>query len=96
MIVAAETELKSEMKSKLKLAEKKGHFIMCWVHEQPGDEAWSSLAAIVSAEKSSLMEYGRQQNFSQNREECGRKQGQSVGGGNVMVLFGIENFVIVQ
>ena len=30
---------------------------MCLVHEQPG-EAWSSLAAVVGAEKSSIMEHG--------------------------------------
>ncbi|KAL7165602.1 hypothetical protein ACSBR2_041311 [Camellia fascicularis] len=48
---------KSEMRGKLKLAERKVYFIMCWVHEQPG-EAWSSLAAIVKAEQSSTMEFG--------------------------------------
>lgn len=32
------------------------YFIMCSVHEQPG-EAWSSLAAVVRAEKSSIMEH---------------------------------------
>ncbi|KAI7994795.1 Zinc finger HIT domain-containing protein 2 [Camellia lanceoleosa] len=66
LIQAAEGELKSEkpwkskkseMRGKLKLAERKVYFIMCWVHEQPG-EAWSSLAAIVKAEKSSTMEFG--------------------------------------
>lgn len=66
LIQAAEGELisekpwkskKSEMRGKLKLAERKVYFIMCWVHKQPG-EAWSSLAAIVKAEKSSTMEFG--------------------------------------
>ncbi|GMP96764.1 hypothetical protein CsSME_00045265 [Camellia sinensis var. sinensis] len=66
LIQAAEGELKSEkprkskkseMRGKLKLAERKVFFILCWVHEQPG-EAWSSLAAIVEAEKSSTMEFG--------------------------------------
>lgn len=64
MVQAGEEELKAEkkrkskteIKSKLKLAEKKVYFIMCWVHEQPG-EAWSSLAAIVRAEKSSALDY---------------------------------------
>ncbi|XP_011022436.1 PREDICTED: zinc finger HIT domain-containing protein 2 isoform X2 [Populus euphratica] len=63
MVQAGEEELKAEkkrkskteIKSKLKLAEKKVYFIMCWVHEQPG-EAWSSLAAIVRAEKSSALD----------------------------------------
>ncbi|KAK2978662.1 hypothetical protein RJ640_019119 [Escallonia rubra] len=64
LIQAAERELKSEqkskraeMKSKLKSAERKVYFVMCWVHEQPGD-AWSSLADIVKAEKAAAMEYG--------------------------------------
>lgn len=66
LIQAGERELKSEkpknsrrveIRSKLKLAERKIYFIMCWVHEQPG-EAWSSLAAMVGAEKSSAMDYG--------------------------------------
>ncbi|XP_050376840.1 uncharacterized protein LOC126794220 [Argentina anserina] len=65
MVQAGETELKSEkprksrrveIRSKLKQAERKIYFLMCWVHEQP-PEAWSSLAAIVSAEKNSAMNY---------------------------------------
>lgn len=47
---------RKETRSKLKLAERKIYFIMCWVHEQPG-EAWSSLAAIIRAEKSSSMDF---------------------------------------
>ncbi|XP_004245472.1 uncharacterized protein [Solanum lycopersicum] len=46
----------SEMKTKLKSAERKVYFIMCWAHEQP-KEAWSSIAAIVEAEKSRLVEF---------------------------------------
>lgn len=66
LIQAGERELKSEkpkksrrveIRSKLKLAERKIYFVMCWVHEQPS-EAWSSLAAMVGAEKSSAMGYG--------------------------------------
>ncbi|ONI07553.1 hypothetical protein PRUPE_5G127300 [Prunus persica] len=65
MVQAGERELKSEkprksrraeIRSKLKVAERKIYFIMCWVHEQPG-EAWSSLAAIVKAEKGSALNY---------------------------------------
>ncbi|KDP25237.1 hypothetical protein JCGZ_20393 [Jatropha curcas] len=52
----SEKSRKSEIKNKLKLAERKIYFIICWVHEQPG-EAWSSLAAIVEAEKKRVMEY---------------------------------------
>uniref|UniRef100_A0A2P2QUR3 Zinc finger protein n=1 Tax=Rhizophora mucronata TaxID=61149 RepID=A0A2P2QUR3_RHIMU len=46
---------RSEIRSKLKLAERKVYFIMCWVHEQP-EEAWSSLASIVRAEKCSAID----------------------------------------
>ncbi|MCD7456927.1 hypothetical protein HAX54_033578 [Datura stramonium] len=46
----------SEIKMKLKSAERKVYFIMCWAHEQPR-EAWSSIAAIVEAEKSRLVEF---------------------------------------
>ncbi|PON73577.1 Zinc finger, HIT-type domain [Parasponia andersonii] len=62
LIQAGERELKSEKsrktkklenRNKLKLAERKIYFIMCWVHEQP-NEAWSSLAAIVRAEKAAI------------------------------------------
>lgn len=35
---------------------------MCLVHEQPS-EAWSSLAAVVRAEKSSIMEHGGDKQF---------------------------------
>ncbi|KAF7113547.1 hypothetical protein RHSIM_RhsimUnG0115700 [Rhododendron simsii] len=61
LVQAAEGELKSEKKrgeirSELNLAERKIYFIMCWVHEQPG-EAWRSLVAIVNAEKGSAMEF---------------------------------------
>ncbi|XP_009612745.1 uncharacterized protein [Nicotiana tomentosiformis] len=45
----------SEIRTKLKSAERKVYFLMCWAHEQ-SREAWSSLAAIVEAEKSRLMD----------------------------------------
>ncbi|XVF53139.1 hypothetical protein PTKIN_Ptkin05aG0076200 [Pterospermum kingtungense] len=72
MIQAGERELKSEkrrklrkseMKNKLKLAERKVYFMMCWVNEQPR-EAWSSLAAIVRAEKSSFINHGGSKSVS--------------------------------
>ncbi|WJX10324.1 hypothetical protein P8452_01062 [Trifolium repens] len=47
---------RNEIRSSIKQAERKIYFIMCWVHEQP-EEAWSSLAAIVMAEKTSAMEF---------------------------------------
>ncbi|XP_049377979.1 uncharacterized protein LOC125842692 [Solanum stenotomum] len=46
----------SEIKTKLKFAERKVYFIMCWAHKQP-QEAWSSIAAMVEAEKSRLVEF---------------------------------------
>ncbi|KAK6935584.1 Shq1 protein domain [Dillenia turbinata] len=49
---------RTEIRSKLKLAERKVYFITCWVNEQPV-EAWPSLAAIVSTERASAMEYLR-------------------------------------
>ncbi|CAL1386596.1 unnamed protein product [Linum trigynum] len=45
----------SEIRSKLKPAERKVYFIMCWVNEQP-DEAWSSLATIVRTEQASVLD----------------------------------------
>ncbi|KAL2529218.1 HIT-type Zinc finger family protein [Forsythia ovata] len=64
VIQAAKKELKLEklqksknveIKNKLKSNERKVYFIMCWIYEQPA-EVWSSLAALVDAEKSSAME----------------------------------------
>ncbi|XP_054783708.1 uncharacterized protein LOC129290768 isoform X2 [Prosopis cineraria] len=64
LIQSGEKELKSskprkqrrdEIRSNLKMAQRKVYFIMCWVHEQH-EEAWCSLAAIVQAEKTSVME----------------------------------------
>lgn len=65
LIKAAEGELKSEKlskskrvetRSKLKLAERKIYFLMCWAHEQPG-EVWLSLTTIVEAEKGLVLEF---------------------------------------
>uniref|UniRef100_A0A2N9ID27 Shq1 protein domain-containing protein n=1 Tax=Fagus sylvatica TaxID=28930 RepID=A0A2N9ID27_FAGSY len=83
LIQVGESELKSEKRkksrrveisSKLKIAERKIYFIMCWVYEQPG-EAWTSLAAIVGAEKSSIMELeGNEQSVKiNNKAEIGGK-----------------------
>lgn len=69
LIQAGERELKlgmprksksSETRSRLKHAEKKIYFIMCWVHGQQ-DDAWSSLAAIVKAEKCLAMDFALSQ-----------------------------------
>ncbi|PWA95769.1 HIT-type Zinc finger family protein [Artemisia annua] len=45
-----------EIKGKLKSGERKVYFLMCWVHEQP-QEAWSSLAGLVTVEKNAAMDY---------------------------------------
>ncbi|KAK1408199.1 hypothetical protein QVD17_39834 [Tagetes erecta] len=45
-----------EVQGKLKSGERKVYFLMCWVHEQP-QEAWSSLAGLVLAEKKATMDY---------------------------------------
>ncbi|KAJ6835428.1 zinc finger HIT domain-containing protein 2 [Iris pallida] len=67
LIQAGEGMIKSEMSSKgkrsgssrkLKGAERKAYFLMCWVHEQPG-EAWSSLASLVEVEKASILAVNR-------------------------------------
>ncbi|XP_030530312.1 zinc finger HIT domain-containing protein 2 isoform X2 [Rhodamnia argentea] len=63
LVQAGEREMKlekpkrsrrTEVKNKLKLAERKVYFAMCWVHEQPG-EAWPALATIVAAEKKAVL-----------------------------------------
>lgn len=60
LIQTGEREMKksgrTESKTKLRSAERKVYFITCWVHEQQ-NEVWSSLAALVMAEKSSALEY---------------------------------------
>ncbi|CAK8570384.1 unnamed protein product [Lathyrus sativus] len=47
---------RNETRSAIKQAERKIYFIMCWVHEQP-KEAWSSLAAIVTTQKTLAMKF---------------------------------------
>eukprot|EP00262_Sarcandra_glabra_P006689 TRINITY_DN1913_c0_g1_i1.p1 TRINITY_DN1913_c0_g1~~TRINITY_DN1913_c0_g1_i1.p1 ORF type:complete len:403 (+),score=44.35 TRINITY_DN1913_c0_g1_i1:178-1209(+) len=44
---------KDDIRGKLKCADRKLYYLMCWVHEQPGD-AWSSLAAGVGMAKASV------------------------------------------
>lgn len=86
MIQAAEKEIKSEkskrakredMKRKLKLAERKIYFIMCWVHEQMG-EVWSSLASLVMAEKGSALEYQGQDRRPLKRKEDENKKSKAL------------------
>lgn len=62
LIQAGENKLKSEKRrrakkgemSKLRHADRKVYFLMCWVNEQP-TEAWSSLSAIVGVVKASFV-----------------------------------------
>lgn len=86
MIKAAEKEIKSEksvkskkveMKTKLNLAERKVHFFMCWVNEQPR-EVLSSLAAIVKAEKSSAVEYVSGERVTLRTEEKVKTEGKPI------------------
>lgn len=65
---------RTERKTKLRSAEKKVYFITCWVHEQQ-KEVWSSLAALVVAEKSSALEYvGNGRKFSRIEEKVKAKE----------------------
>lgn len=48
---------RAESNRKLRGAERKVYFLMCWVHEQPKD-VWTSLAGIVGLEKASLSAVG--------------------------------------
>ncbi|KAK4400258.1 hypothetical protein Sango_1131900 [Sesamum angolense] len=83
LIQAAEKELKSEklhkskraeLKSKLRSAERKVYFMMCWVHEQPS-EAWSSLAAIVNTEKSSAVVFADSKKSTVRMQEKTERSG---------------------
>ncbi|KAL0326709.1 UNVERIFIED_CONTAM: hypothetical protein Sangu_1748900 [Sesamum angustifolium] len=83
LIQAAEKELKSEklhkskraeLKSKLRSAERKVYFMMCWVHEQPS-EAWSSLAAIVNTENSSAVVFADSKKSTVRMQEKTERSG---------------------
>ncbi|KAL3652153.1 hypothetical protein CASFOL_001834 [Castilleja foliolosa] len=59
LVETGEREAKAERigktRSKLRFAERKVYFLMCWVHEQ-GGEVWGPLAGIVETEKVRAME----------------------------------------
>ncbi|GAB4857650.1 hypothetical protein Ancab_015556 [Ancistrocladus abbreviatus] len=85
LIQVAERELKSEkarkmkrveIKNKLKSAERKIYFIMCWAHEQQ-KEVWSSLAALVKAEKASALDYHGPEGKSLKMEEEAKGHGKA-------------------
>ncbi|EEF43421.1 zinc finger HIT domain-containing protein 2 [Ricinus communis] len=65
---------RAEIRSKLKLGERKIYFLMCWVHEQPR-EAWSPLSNILQAERSKVMEYSNSKNHlvKYKNPECKNK-----------------------
>ncbi|KAL6965778.1 hypothetical protein U1Q18_036834 [Sarracenia purpurea var. burkii] len=82
LIQTAKGELKSEqprkskrveVRRKLKIAERKTYFIMCWVHEQPG-KAWSSLSTMMKAEKLSALEFVGHRGKTMRRENKKRNQ----------------------
>ncbi|XP_058728464.1 uncharacterized protein LOC131600298 [Vicia villosa] len=65
---------RNEIRSAIKQAERKIYFIMCWVHEQP-KEAWSSLAAIVTTQKTLAMKFrgsnkAEKMNKAETRGKC--------------------------
>ncbi|CAD5170448.1 unnamed protein product [Musa acuminata subsp. malaccensis] len=84
LIQAGERILKSEKIGKteridtirkLKSADRKVYFLMCWVHEQPA-EVWSTVANFVEMEKTSLAQLGHgSKNFKDERKG---KQGSTV------------------
>lgn len=84
LIQAGERILKSEKIGKteridtirkLKSADRKVYFLMCWVHEQPA-EVWSTVANFVEMEKTSLAQLGHgSKNFKDERKG---KQGSKV------------------
>lgn len=47
-----------DLKKKLKLAERKVYFVMCWVNEQT-PEVWAALESSVRAEKNSMVELNK-------------------------------------
>lgn len=59
---------RSRSTQKLRAADRKLYFMTCWVHEQP-NEAWSSLARLVEAQKASLEELDGGSQF----QRAGRK-----------------------
>ncbi|KAH7686876.1 putative Zn-finger protein [Dioscorea alata] len=58
---------RSESSRKLKSAERKVYFLMCWVHEQPND-VWTSLASIVDVEKTSILSGSRGETVKAGRK----------------------------
>ncbi|KFK28076.1 hypothetical protein AALP_AA8G469100 [Arabis alpina] len=75
LIQCAIQECKSS-KKKLKLAERKVFFMMCWVNEQT-EEVWQALESAVRAEKNSVVELHECKGFQdmKKKEDCTRKGG---------------------
>ncbi|XP_077248514.1 HIT-type Zinc finger family protein isoform X2 [Tasmannia lanceolata] len=79
LLQSGERELKSDKqrkvkkgeRSKLRLADRKVYFMMCWAYEQPAD-VWSSLSAIVGIEKASFatLELGGKPVKMEGEGEC--------------------------
>ncbi|CAH8346220.1 unnamed protein product [Eruca vesicaria subsp. sativa] len=77
VIVGGIQEVRSsgrELKKKLKLADRKVFFMMCWVNEQT-PEVWRALEASVRAEKSLIVELNEYKGFRDVKEKGHTRKG---------------------
>ncbi|KAL1204034.1 hypothetical protein V5N11_011876 [Cardamine amara subsp. amara] len=82
LILGAIQEVKSlssgrELKKKLKLAERKVFFMMCWVSEQ-SSEVWQALESSVRAEKNSVVELNDCKGLPEMKKKGPIRKGSSV------------------
>ena len=77
LIFGALQEVKSSgrgLKKKLKLADRKVYFMMCWVNEQT-PEVWQALESSVRAEKNSIVELNDYKGFQDVKEKVHTRKG---------------------
>ncbi|KAJ0231264.1 hypothetical protein HA466_0299380 [Hirschfeldia incana] len=77
LILGAIQEVKSsgrDLKKKLKLADRKVYFMMCWVNEQT-PEVWQALESSVRAEKNSIVELNEYKGFRDVKEKGHTRKG---------------------
>ncbi|KAL0721352.1 hypothetical protein Bca4012_035951 [Brassica carinata] len=77
LILGATEEVKSsgrDLKKKLKLADRKVYFMMCWVNEQT-PEVWQALESSVRAEKNSIVELNEYKGFQDVKEKVHTRKG---------------------
>lgn len=77
LILGAIQEVKSsgrDLKKKLKLADRKVFFMMCWVNEQT-PEVWQALESSVRAEKNSIVELNDHKGFRDVKEKDHTRKG---------------------